>query len=95
MATRAGGFRRKTRFKLQKNIRDKGKTSLRNYLQTFEVGEKVTLKAEPAIQKGMHFPRFNGKTGVITCKKGTCYEVSIKDGKKEKPLIVHPVHLRG
>ena len=27
-------------------------------------------------------------------KKGNCYEVLIKDGGKEKTLIVHPIHLK-
>ena len=94
MATRTGGFRRKTRFKLQKHISNKGKVSLKSYLQTFEKGDRVVLKAEPAVQKGMFFPRFNGKAGTISKKLGSCYEVAIKDGNKAKPLVVHPVHLK-
>lgn len=94
MVTRKGGFRRKTRFKLQKSINDKGKLSLTRYFQKFEAGDKCLLKAEPSVQKGMYFPRFHGKNGIIKGQKGNCYNVIIKDGNKQKVLIVHPVHLK-
>ena len=94
MVSRIGGFRRKTRYKLQKNIRQKGKISLQKYFQEFKEGERCVLKAEPAIQKGMYFPRFHGKSGIVKSKRGNCYEVVIKDGKLEKIIIVHPVHLK-
>ena len=94
MAKRIGGFRRKTRNKLKKSAGSKGKISIRNYFQQFKLGEKVLLKAEPAIQKGMYFPRFHSKIGKVKGKKGSCYEVTIKDGGKEKMLVIHPVHLK-
>ena len=94
MVQRKGGFRRKTRHKLKKNVRDKGKISIRRYSQVFNSGDRVILYAEPAVQKGMYFPRFHGKAGVVKSKKGKCYEVLISDGNKEKTLIVHPVHLK-
>ena len=94
MTKRVGGFRRKTRNKLKKNIRYKGKISVTKFLQEFKKGDKVHLYAEPAIQKGMYFPRFHGKPGIIKDKQGKCYKVLIKDGGKEKILIVHPVHLK-
>ncbi|MFC1741022.1 50S ribosomal protein L21e [Nanoarchaeota archaeon] len=94
MTTRIGGMRRKTRSKLKKDIRDKGKISLRNFLQKLEEGDQVRLQAEPAYQKGMYYPRFHGKVGVVKRKQGDCYSVTIKDHNKEKLLVVHPVHLR-
>jgi len=89
-----GGFRRKTRHKLSKHYKEKGKLSLRKYFQSFKEGDRVVLKADPAYQKGMYYPRFHGKSGLVFKKKGECYEVLIKDGKKDKLLIVHPVHLK-
>jgi large subunit ribosomal protein L21e len=94
MVKRIGTSRRKTRHKLSKTTKAKGKISTSSYFKGFEVGSKVVLKAEPAIQKGMYFPRFYGKTGIIKKKTGHCYTVSIKDGNKQKSLTVHPVHLR-
>ena len=93
MTTRIGGFKRKTRHKLQKSVRQKGKISLKKYFQEFVEGDRCVLKAEPAVQKGMYFPRFHGKSGIISTKRGNCYEVEIKDGKLKKILVVHPVHL--
>ncbi len=89
-----GGFRRKTRHKLGKDVNDKGKVSIRKFFQEFVQGDRVILKAEPAYQKGMYYPRFHGKSAFVLNKKGQCYEVLIKDGGKEKMLIVHPVHLK-
>lgn len=94
MVKRIGSSRRKTRHKFKKSLREKGKLSLSKYFQTFESGEKVCLSIEPSVQKGVYFPRFLGKTGVVQKKTGTCYEVQIKDFTKSKTIIVHPVHLK-
>ncbi len=94
MVTRIGGFRRKTRYKFKKKRKFKGKLSLKRFLQRLEEGDRVTLNLESAYQKGMYHPRFHGKSAIVTGKIGRCYNVLIKDGQKEKTLIVHPVHLR-
>lgn len=94
MVMRIGGGRRKSRHKLLKKAKEKGKISLKNYLQTFNEGDKVLLKAEPSIQKGMYHLRFHGKAGTIKGRKGECYLVKIYDKTKPKELIVHPIHLR-
>ncbi len=94
MVQRTGSTRRKTRHKLRKNVRDKGKLSIRQHLQSFEENAKVALVADSAKQGGMHHPRFQGHIGTIAGKQGDCYRVKVKDGKMLKTLIVHPVHLR-
>lgn len=94
MVQRTGSRRRKTRSKLKKNVRDRGKIKIRDMLQKFKEKTKVILVAEPGIQGGMHHPRFQGNTAEIIGKQGSCYKLKMKDGKKEKTLIVHPVHLR-
>lgn len=94
MVKRIGGLRRKTRYKLRKEKRNRGKISITRYFQSFDVGDRIYLGAEPAVQKGMYHPRFMGKSGIIKGKRGKCYKVAISDFGKEKTLIVHPVHLR-
>lgn len=94
MVKKIGGFRRKTRGKLSKGNKQKGKISLTKYFQKFNDGDIVALVAEPAVQNGMYFPRFHGKRGTVNGKSGNCYKITIKDGNKEKLLIVHPVHLK-
>ena len=94
MAKRVGGSRRKTRHKLAKNIREKGKISLTRYFQDFKNGERVYLVMEPSLHQGRYHPRFYGKSGVIVGKRGKCYEVKIKDINMIKTIIAHPVHLK-
>jgi len=94
MVKRIGGNRRKTRTLLKKPVRSRGKISTTNYFQEFNEGDKVVMKAEPSVQEGMHFRRFQGKTGIIKKRTRNCYEVSVMDGNKAKLLVVHPVHLR-
>ncbi|NOZ80971.1 MAG: 50S ribosomal protein L21e [DPANN group archaeon] len=94
MATRTGGLRRKTRHLMKKHYRAKGKISIRDSLQEFQKGDKVTLAAEPAVQKGLYHRRFHGHVGVIGARKGDCYEIRLHDGNAQKNVIVHPVHLK-
>ena len=58
------------------------------------INDKVALVAEPAVQKGMHHPRFQGRIAIITGKQGEAYKVTFIDGSLKKTQIVHPVHLR-
>ncbi|MBI1973107.1 50S ribosomal protein L21e [Candidatus Woesearchaeota archaeon] len=95
MSKRIGGFRRKTRDKLKKSPKTKGKISIRKYLQEFKVGDYVSLSAEPAVQGGMYLPRYHGRTATVIGKQGDCYKVQIEDGNLQKTLVVHPVHLKG
>lgn len=93
MVKRIGGLRRKTRYKFKKHKRNRGKISITRYFQSFNAGERIYLGVEPAVQKGMYHPRFMGKSGIIAGKRGRCYKILIRDGNKEKTLIVHPIHL--
>ena len=94
MVTRIGGARRKSRHKMKKPVRRKGKISLTHYFQEFKEGDRVALKAEPAVQKGVYCLRFHGRQGIVKRQVGKCYEVAVKDHAKTKTLIVHPVHLK-
>ncbi len=94
MVMRIGGSRRKSRYKLTKEKRRRGKISISRYFQKFEVGDKVALYVEPAVQKGMYHLKFLGKIGTISGKRGKCYEIKMMDINKEKTLIAHPVHLK-
>jgi len=93
MVKRIGGFRRKSRYKLQRNARQKGKLNIRRYLAEYKPGDKVLLSPDSIVQKGMFELKFVGRVGFINKKIGNCYEVAIKDNTKEKKLIVHPIHM--
>ena len=88
-----GGYRRKTRHKLRKRPRDRGKISISRIFQSFKIGEKVRIMQEPAVHSGMPHPRYKNKIGTISEKRGKSFIVDIKDGKKTKQLISSPVHL--
>lgn len=95
MVTKIGGSKRKARYKLKKEKRQRGKISTSRYMQSFDIGQRVHLSIEPSVHKGDYHLQYLGKTGIIRGSRGKCYEVAIKDGNKEKLLIVHPIHLRG
>lgn len=72
-----------------------GRTNpITNRFQKFEEGDLVHIIINPSIQKGQPHPRFHGKTGTITSKKGKAYIVSLKEGNKAKELIIRPDHLK-
>ena len=91
---RKGGPNRKVRSKLTRESGEKGKLSIRRFLQSLKIGDRVKLMAEPSIQKGRFPLRFYGKSAVVKAKQGNAYMVSIKDHDKEKSFIVHPIHLK-
>ncbi len=95
MAIRKYGSRRKSRSKLRKNIRARGKISIARYLQQFKIGDRVLLDAEPAVQKGMYHPRYHSLTGIIVGKRGNGYQVRINDNGNVKDIFVIAIHLRG
>ncbi len=94
MVHHIGKGRKGTRHIYRRPPSQRGKVPIRKFLQKFEVGQKVLLKVEPFYQKAVYFPRFHGRVGVIKSKRGSCYEVSFMDAKKEKIFIVNPVHLK-
>ncbi len=94
MVTRSKGGRQKTRKKLRRKASERGKIFIKRFLQKFEVGDRVVIKPDPSYQKGMPFRRFIGKAGVIVGVRGKSYEVKIKDGRMEKLVVSHPVHLK-
>jgi large subunit ribosomal protein L21e len=93
MTQRQGGFRAKTRHKLRKVPRTKGKVTITRILKLFNIGDKVRVLHEPAIHKGMPHPRFKNLVGTIKKKQGKAYLVELKDGRKTKRVLSTAVHL--
>jgi len=94
MVKRIGSSRRRSRSKFSKNPRERGKVALRRFVSGFKAGERVVLKAEPSVHKGMYIPRFHGITGTVVGTQGKSYFVEIDDGEKKKRILVRPVHLK-
>ena len=92
MAKRTKGFRRRTRDKMRKPIREK--TTVNQFLEDFSKGEVVTIKIDPSSHRSMPHPRFKGKSGVVAGRRGDSYLVEIRDGGIKKTIISTPEHLR-
>ncbi|MFB0566976.1 MAG: 50S ribosomal protein L21e [Candidatus Bathyarchaeia archaeon] len=87
------GYRHKTRALLKRKPREKGKTGLSKILRKYTSGEKVVVKIDPSIHKGMPHRRYHGRIGVIAKKRGQAYIVNVTQGDAEKQIIVRPEHL--
>ncbi|KAK3190700.1 60S ribosomal protein L21A [Lecanicillium sp. MT-2017a] len=59
------GKRAGTRYAFAKDFRKKGMPHLTTYLRQYRVGDIVDIKVNGAIQQGMPFKIYHGKTGVI------------------------------
>ncbi|KAJ9652049.1 60S ribosomal protein L21A [Neophaeococcomyces mojaviensis] len=59
------GLRSGTRYAFSRSHRKKGVINLSTYLQNYKVGDIVDIKVNGAVQKGMPFKVYHGKTGVI------------------------------
>jgi large subunit ribosomal protein L21e len=87
------GMRRKTRNKLSKTVRARGVSPVVRAIQEFEPGQKVHVVIDPSKHKGMPHPKFQGRTGEITGKRGRAFVLKIADGDAIKTLITLPEHL--
>lgn len=92
MTTKSRGFRQGTRKKLSKKPYERSPITI--FLQNFEEGQNVVIFQEPSSHRGMPFPRFKGKSGVVVGKRGNSYIVRIADGNKVKTIISRPEHLK-
>ncbi len=88
------GFRKNTRDKLKKSVRDRGISPVVRAIQEFAVGERVHIIIDPSIHKGMPHPKFHGRTGTVVGKRGRAFVLEVPDQKATKQVIVLPEHLR-
>lgn len=87
------GYRAKTRTLLRKKPREKGKTGLSKILRDYASGDKVVIKINPSVQKGMPHRRYHGRIGIVAEKRGRAYIVNVTQGNATKQIIVRPEHL--
>ena len=94
MVKRIGTARHKTRHIYSVSKKMKGKLAVSGFVRKLEIGDNVHLSAQPSIMEGIYFRRFHGRVGKVVGTQGACYKVQIRDGGKEKTLIVGPIHLK-
>ena len=88
------GPRAGTRKLFSKKPKERGLPPMSVILYQYKIGEKVVIKIDPSVHKGMPFKRFHGKVGTIIEKRGRAYVVLVRDGGKMKKVIARPEHLR-
>jgi len=94
MVKASKGYRRRTRYVMQKRARDRGLSPITRAFQSFDVGEKANVNIDPSIHKGQPHVRFHGRTGTVVGMQGNAYLIDVMDGGKKKQIIVRPEHLR-
>lgn len=93
MPRKSKGYRKKTRSLLRKKPRERGKVGLSKILHEYKPGQKVVVKINSSVHKGMPHRRYHGRIGVIANKKGRAYVVGVTQGKAVKEIIARPEHL--
>ncbi|KXA91629.1 50S ribosomal protein L21 [candidate division MSBL1 archaeon SCGC-AAA259A05] len=92
MMTKSKGKKSKTRKKLRKNVKERGKFPTRKMIQELSVGSKVSIEIDPSIHKGQPHPKFYGRTGTVSGKQGRAYVINLKG--ENKKVISRPEHLK-
>lgn len=92
--TKSKGFQNRTRKLFRKSARQKGLKSLRYLLEPIEVGQRVDILLNSAVQKGRPHRRYNGKSGEVIEKRGQSYIIEVKIGNAMKTVVSRPEHLR-
>nr|AIU94833.1 60S ribosomal protein [Phragmatopoma lapidosa]AIU94838.1 60S ribosomal protein [Phragmatopoma lapidosa] len=63
--TNTKGYRRGTRYMFSRDFRKRGSIPLSTYMKTYKRGDIVDIKGNGAVQKGMPFKAYHGRTGRI------------------------------
>jgi large subunit ribosomal protein L21e len=77
----------------KKPVRTRGKLQLSRYFQELNEGDFVAISREQSVPINFE-KRFQGITGIVEGKRGKAYIVKIKDGNKEKKILIEPIHLK-
>ncbi|OKL62627.1 60S ribosomal protein L21-A [Talaromyces atroroseus] len=59
------GLRSGTRYAFSRDFKKKGYIALSTYLKEYRVGDIVDIKCNGAVQKGLPYKLYHGKTGVV------------------------------
>jgi len=94
MSGRSKGLKSKSRRKLTKHPRQKGLSPISRAIQDLPVGTRVSIILDAGVVKGQPHPRYHGRIGIVTERRGRAYVVDIRDGGSIKKVISRPDHLR-
>ncbi len=66
--------------------------AVKDFIKQFNIGDKVAIIPKGNVKDAPH-PRYKGKIGTVTGKRGQAYIVKVRDFNAEKVLIVPNRHL--
>jgi len=89
---RSHGYRRRTRSLFTKD--STGEQGLSYVLREYNVNDKVIIKINPSIVKGMPHRRFHGKVGVVEKVMRRSLLIDVKVGDKTKKVIARLEHIK-
>ena len=87
------GYRAGTRHLLRKKPRERGKLKISKLLHEYQAGNRVVIKIDSSVHKGLPHRRYHGKVGTVIDKRGRSYIISVTQGDAVKEIIVRPEHL--
>lgn len=76
-----------------KSPRTKGKFSFTRYFQKFQEGDSVAVVKELTFPFG-YSKRLQGRTGKVIAKRGSSYEIEVRDLNKLKRYMLPAIHLK-
>lgn len=83
-----GAFNRRTR-----KLKGKSVVSVAQLVQTFKVGDRVTIIPKAKFI-GLPHLRYSNRHGIVRERRGKSYLVEVGDMGSTKTVIVGPVHLK-
>ncbi|CBX94792.1 similar to 60s ribosomal protein l21 [Plenodomus lingam JN3] len=94
----AAGLRAGTRYAFSRDFKKKGMIPLSTYLKTYKVGDIVDVVANGAVQKGMPYKVYHGKTGIVynvtKSAVGVILQKQVGNRYMEKRINVRIEHVR-
>jgi len=76
-----------------KRTRERGKLSFSRFFASFKEGDSVAVVQELSQIFG-YKKTIQGRTGKVISKRGSAYEVEVKDINCPKRYLIKPIHLK-
>ena len=89
---RSRGYRRRTRSLLTKD--STSEQGLSYVMGEYNVNDKVIIKINPSIVKGMPHRRYHGKIGIVEKVMRRSLLIDVKVGDKTKKIIARLEHVK-
>src|SRR5439155_23131559 len=93
MVKASKGIMEKTRQKFRRSPRQRGLSPITRSLQSFKVGERVTIVIDSSVQRGWPHHRFHGMPATCVEQLGADFVVDVRFGGRIKQAVDRPEHL--